>query len=755
MRRVAGHATAISKLTELRNPLNLKKLYSSIQPSARPDFGGAIRLFVCAVLVTGGLLSGTSPLTGQDDGLERRVVRGLEFVGNRAIDDYTLSISIATSNSTWWARTPVLRLVGLGLKRYFDEREFRRDVLRLEFLYNRSGYPDARIDTLVRRTENAVSIRFLIHEGEPIRVTNLAITGVDDILSLRSLRQDLPLAEGDPFNRVLLLASADTIRVALQNRGYPFAEVFRSFHSDRETHEATVSFDVEPGLRATVGAVNIVGAEEIDAEAIRRMIPLRPGATYRLEDLHEAQRELYRMNVFNYVNVRLEDSLPDSPDDSLVSVRVTLTEGSLRRIRVGAGYGSLDCFRGVVGWSAGNFLGGGRTLEVTGRASKIGTGTPFPWGFEQSVCFPLNNEVDSTRLELNYMVTASLYEPHFFSRRASASVSVFAEKRSEFKAYVKEAQGGELAVTRQTGLGIPVTLTYALQFARTRAEPATFCTFLNVCLADDTVFTKRLLRSTVGLRVVRDRANSRLDPSRGSRAVAELRWASGLTGSDKLARFTRAVGELASYYRVGRRSIFAWRVRIGTLVPSDLSLEDKSVEFVPPDERFYGGGPNSGRGFGTNELGPLVRVLEPDGRDSVVVVDSAGVVDTLAGRLRTSPTGGNQLYFANVELRFPLPVFSGRLVGVVFVDAGQVFERGGDDVTILDVRVTPGVGVRLGSPLGPVRFDVAYNPYGETLGRLYRREGTQLIEFPQPVRPVRGTGFFDRLKLHFAVGQAF
>lgn len=717
--------------------------------------------------MTGGLLSGTSTLAGQDDGLERRVVRGLEFVGNRAIDDYTLSISIATSNSTWWARTPVLRLVGLGQKRYFDEREFRRDVLRLGFLYHRSGYPDARIDTLVHRTEDVVSIRFLIHEGEPIRVTNLAITGVDDILSLRSLRRDLPLVEGDPFNRFLLLASADTIRVALQNRGYPFAEVFRSFRTDRETHEATVSFDVEPGLRATVAAVNIVGAEEIDDEVIRRMIPVRVGATYRLEDLYEAQRELYRMNVFNYVSVRLEDSLPESPDDSLVSVRVTLTEGSLRRIRVGAGYGSLDCFRGVVGWSAGNFLGGGRTLDVTGRVSKIGTGTPFPWGFEQSLCFPLSNEVDSIRLELNYMVTASLYEPHFFSRRASASVSVFAEKRSEFKAYVREAQGGELAVTRQTGLGIPVTLTYALQFGRTRAEPATLCRFLNVCLADDTLFTKRLLRSTVSLRVVRDRANSRLDPSRGSRAVAELRWASGLTGSDTLARFTRVVGELASYYRVGRRSVFAWRVRIGTLIPSD-----PSVNFVPPDERFYGGGPNSVRGFGANELGPLVRVLVPgDERDSVVVRDTAGGEVTLPGRLRTSPTGGNQLYFANVELRFPLPVFSGRLFGAVFVDAGQVFERGGDLATFSDVRVTPGVGVRLGSPLGPVRFDVAYNAYAEIPGLLYCREGTQLIEFPfqfqedrciaeldvpsKLVRPVRGTGFFDRLQLHFSVGQAF
>jgi outer membrane protein assembly factor BamA len=391
--------------------------------------------------------------------------------------------------------------------------------------------------------------------------------------------------------------------------------------------------------------------------------------------------------------------------------------------------------------------------------SKVGSGDPFSWGFQSNVCVGLGDEQDSTRLDLNYNVTASLREPHFLSRRRSAVLSVFAEKRSEFQAYLREVIGGEISVTQQ--FGIPVTFSYSLQYGRTAADPATFCTFLNVCLADDTVFSARLLESTVGISAIRDRANSALDPSRGSRISAEVRLASTLIGSDTLAQYTRAQGQVASYHRLGRSGVFAWRVRVGTIFPPRLGFEGQKIRFVPPDERFYGGGPNSVRGFGQNQLGPLVRVLEPDGRDSVTVTDANGGEMRLPGRLRTSPTGGNLLYFANVEIRAPLPAFSGRLSGAMFVDAGQVFERGDELITFSDVRVTPGLGLRFASPLGPVRLDVAYNGYEPELGQLYRLiEATETNErrldlIDDALRPLKGSGLFNRLQLHFSVGQAF
>ena len=174
-------------------------------------------------------LAASTVLSAQD---QERVVRGLSFDGNRAIDGLTLESVIATTKSSAWASRWYLRWLGLGEKRYFNEVEFRRDVVRLILFYRQSGYMNAVVDTSVLRTARDVYATFRIHEGEPVRVTRLDIMGLDSIFDVAKLKRDLPLQVGDPFNRFLMQASADTIVSRLRNRGYPYAEVLRNFDSE-------------------------------------------------------------------------------------------------------------------------------------------------------------------------------------------------------------------------------------------------------------------------------------------------------------------------------------------------------------------------------------------------------------------------------------------------------------------------------------------------------------------------------------------
>src|SRR5438309_2234066 len=171
-----------------------------------------------------------APLAAQQE--QQRVVRGLSFEGNHALDDYTLSTAIATTNSSVFATSPFLRWLGLGEKRSFNELEFRRDVVRLLLLYRQSGYMNAAIDTLVRREARDVYVTFRIYEGDPVRLTRLDVLGVDSILDVPALKRALPLQVGDPFNRALFQASADTIVGRLKNRGYPYADVLKSYDVD-------------------------------------------------------------------------------------------------------------------------------------------------------------------------------------------------------------------------------------------------------------------------------------------------------------------------------------------------------------------------------------------------------------------------------------------------------------------------------------------------------------------------------------------
>ncbi|HXF95103.1 MAG TPA: BamA/TamA family outer membrane protein [Gemmatimonadales bacterium] len=680
-----------------------------------------------------------------------RVVRGLKFEGNRALDQELLAAAVATTNSSAWATKVYLRWLGLGEKRYFDEVEFRRDVVRLILLYRQSGYMNVVVDTVVRRTARDVYVTFRIHEGEPVRVARLDITGAEGLLNVEALKRELPLRVGDPFNRFLLLASADTVATRLRNRGYPYAEVLRNFDSDAGTLEARVTLEVLPGPRMRIGEVAIEGLQEIDTGTVRRMLSVAPGNVYRQRDLFQSQRDLYGMDVFRSVQVLLADSLPPAgPGDTTVRVLVRVVEGPRHRIRVGAGYGSLDCIRTQAAWSAYDFLGGGRALTVSGRLSKLGVGVPTTWGLERGVCRELKEPPNPD--SLNYNLGATLEQPAFLSPGHRASVGVFAERRSEIQAYTRTAIGFNAGVTFNARRAMPLTVSWGYSLGRTSAQAAVYCSVFSVCDSLDQRFlSDRRAFAAVTLTAVRDRVDSPLDPTRGSTLTATLMYASRAVGSVRPYEFNRAEVEFARYYPIGRHSVFAWRMRAGTILPQRITLSGQARRFVPPDQRFYAGGPNSVRGYGRNELGP--RVYETTDTATFEIRNG----DTVYADLRTAPTGGNSVFVLNAELRLPSPIFRERMRIGAFVDVGQVWERESELVSFERVRITPGVGLRFATPLGPVRLDAAYNGYDDEVGPLYFRDDRtgDLRLYRAAYRTKAPREFLKRIELQFAVGQAF
>jgi len=159
-----------------------------------------------------------------------------------------------------------------------------------------------------------------------------------------------------------------------------------------------------------------------------------------------------------------------------------------------------------------------------------------------------------------------------------------------------------------------------------------------------------------------------------------------------------------------------------------------------------------------------------DGVDDYVEVADNALLDvtdelTVMMWLRPTayPTGGNSAVVLNAELRFPSPIFAQRMRLGLFVDAGQVWERGEQLPVVRGLRVTPGLGLRFTTPLGPVRIDAAYNGYAAEPGPLYfqnnadnsltlRLNPDSTVVTYQPVRP---SSFWRRLVVQFALGQAF
>lgn len=704
--------------------------------------------------VLAGAILSVSPLAAQ---APWRTVSYVHFRDNSALDDYTLQTSISTSGSTGALGLGFFKHLGwYGQRRVFDELEFRRDVLRLQLLYRQRGYYDTRVDTVVDRRARSVGVTFAVDEGPPVLVDSISLRGTEGELDPLATLRRLAFRTGRPFDRLALDAAADTIALLMKNRGHPFVEVFRGYAVDRAAHRAEVWLDVVRGPRSRIGEVRIEGSTTVSPRTVSRSLAVHAGDAFSQDALYESQRSLYQTELFRYASVEVAPDSTVGGADSLVRVLVQVAEGSRNRFRLGAGYGTIDCFRTQGTWSAGGFLGGTRRLDVAAKVSKLGVGSPADLGFRNTVCPALFDDPFSTHV--NYLGSVSFTQPSLFARRNALTVSGFAERRSEFKAYERQGLGGSVAMTFGVGRDIPLTVAYRLSYGRTIADPATFCTFFDRCEQSTVAqLQERRREAAVVVTVARNHANSPIAPTRGDIYSLEVTHASPAIGSDALIVFNKVVAEATWYMRLfgWRGWVLAARLRAGVIRPGLAFVADSTIRFVPPEERFYAGGPSTVRGFGRNELGPVVYVA-----DSVHVNQVTTVITPFG--LRTSPVGSYAVALANAELRFPSPIWPSRLRLAAFVDVGRLWDQTDAGLVSAGFRVTPGLGVRILTPLGPLRVDVAYNDYPRLAGPLYvtvPASGTQAgrldLVASHYAGPPRRQSFLGRLQVHFSVGEAF
>lgn len=673
----------------------------------------------------------------------QRVVKGLSFSGNHAVDDETLAAAIATTNSSWLTRVPLLNKLG-GEKRYFNESDFRADARRVRLVYQLSGYLEAQVDTTVTRTDDAVRLEFRITEGAPTRITRLEVEGLDRVPEREAILRDLPLEQGDVFNRFLLGATIDSVANRLRNHGYPTATADVEFRTDSANHAATVTITASPGAPAVFGSAVVRGNDRVDSAFIGSLLSTRMGRPYRLDAMYRSQRSLYQTGLFRYANVTI-DSTRFAVGDSVVPVAVEIAEGKAHRARGSFGYATNDCFRVGAGWTARNFLGNGRVVDVSGRLSKIGVGSPFDLGAQQSICSPLAADTVGSRLA-NYGLDLTLRRHGFLSADNTLAITLFSERRSEYTVYAREEIGTEVSLSRETAIQVPITLAYRLSYGVTEANPVSFCVFFNACIASDIAqLRERRVLSTLTASAVRSRVNNPLEPTRGTVASLEATISSKYLGSSDLQQFVRLVGDASAYIPIGRRVVLATHLRGGVILAPKITLSGGRESFIPPDQRFYAGGPNDVRGYDRNQLGPLVYVVP---YDSLTINSTTNDTTYAPDDLRVAAAGGDRVAIGNVELRFPAPLLGDRFRLAAFVDAGALWSGPGK----AGIRVTPGLGIRVASPLGPIRFDVGYNGYQLERGAVYTNTPDgNLVLIRRSDRRERDRKY----TIHFSIGLPF
>ena len=181
-------------------------------------------------------------------------------------------------------------------------------------------------------------------------------------------------------------------------------------------------------------------------------------------------------------------------------------------------------------------------------------------------------------------------------------------------------------------------------------------------------------KSGILLGTVFDNSRPAFSPEKGFNAALGLKLNGYLFGGT--FSYTRVWGDFRAYHDIGE-FVLAFRIMAGGIASAD------SSGFIPVEDRFYSGGSNSIRGWSRQQLGPK--------------------------RESGTPLGGKSILETNFEVRYHL---FWRLSVVGFIEAGNVW-KSSYEYHLGDLAYAAGPGVRLETPIGPVRLDVGFPLWNE------------------------------------------
>jgi len=775
--------------------------------------GFAWVLGAIAALLTSGRQANGQRTSGSDE-TERPEVRSLTLSGVRSVDRDELLQSIATSSSRCKSLLlqvfcPLTHSAKVWEKRYLDRTELRRDVLRVRVFYWMRGYRQATVDTsVVEHGRDEVAVTFRIAEGPPTLVRAVNIQQMDTVLKRAEVARLVELKAGEPLSLIALDSSVAHIRMVLQDRGHADARVDTATAVDTTTKLGDVTITVNPRWTTIVGPITITGNTEVSERTIRNSLSFHTGELFRRKDLSASQRRLYESGLFQRATItaartgnssragrdsslggldtsRTRRAFAPSPSDSVRHIEVVVNEAPPRISRVSGGFNTFDFIQVDGRFTHNNFFGGARRLGAVATLGNLfaqslnGSQIGGVIGF-QNVTSDIQGE--STQfLRPTYQGSVDFTQPWFFSPQNSAGLGVFAYRRLAPGVFVDRGEGANVSFTREVTDRVPVSLTYRFELTGIVAGDVYFCLNYGVCdLQTIAALRERQRIAPLGLTANLNRQNDPLEPSRGYTAQLRLEHASAFTGSS--FRYNSVYLEGAAYRPVGSRSVLAAHSRVGfvrALASTRIATGaggEVTGDILHPRTRLYAGGARSVRGVGENQLGPRVLTLPPS-KLAVICPDLSGDAIANCDLTRTDsagnglqdrdftprPLGGRALIEGSVEFRFPI---WRQVFGATFVDGALLGQGSLETATKGAGAITPGVGIRYISPVGPIRVDLGLNPtLPEDLPVITQVKGAdgqyRIVQLQNQWRynPTKGaagiTGVLRRLTLHLSIGEAY
>jgi outer membrane protein assembly factor BamA len=661
-------------------------------------------------------------------------------------------------------------------KKYLDHQELERDVLRVRVFYWKRGYREAEVDTaVVRRGRNQVGVTFLINEGPPTLISDITINQpTPTLLSQREINRRVVLSRNAPLNMIRLDSSRINLQARMFDKGYADAEVDTTIVIDSASRTAAVTFTLNPKYKTTVEDIVVNGNDDVSTRTILKSLTFRIGDIFKRSEMLRSQRALYESNLFRRAAIEPRPPIDIATPDSAKVVVVTVQESPSREARVSAGFNTIDFVQVESRFTDYNFFGSARQLTVQGVVGNLFARSLNGRGIFRNASIPQTSAL-ARYFVPTYNASIDLTQPWFGSPHNSLSASLFTHRRSAPGIYIDRGYGTSLTFTRDLAERAPASINYRFEISKVDAGDVYFCINFGVC-DQPTLESLRGNRklSPVTITSSIDRTNDPFSPNTGFRANGSVENASAFTTSD--FRYNRATADGAAFYKVRRRGAIGAHLRVGWVQSLGSTAEAVGIAtsvgdgVLHPRKRFYAGGSHSVRGFGENQLGPRVLtvpigVLQTHDSSNVACLSGTDVTmcNPNAANLKDRdfeprPLGGNFVLEGSIEARFPV---WDDLLGAAFIDAGMVTQKTSSDLPRSKSAITPGLGVRYRSPVGPIRADIGIAPAStESLPVVTESivNGQKTLVTLQQRRvyaPTRGGGFLNRMVLHLSIGEAF
>ncbi len=523
----------------------------------------------------------------------------------------------------------------------------------------------ARLESAPRSPDMAVRVH--IDTGPLFHLRTIRLEG--DVSQQARIAFDLK--PGASAAAAEVLAAGSRLQEAMQEEGHAFAKVEEpTAYEDAHEPLVDVIYKAQPGPIYHLGAIQIKGLKRAHEAFLRRLLKIHAGDLYAAGRIEQARLALLSVGVFSGVTVALPKEEDLSGD--VLPITFEVTERKRHTISLQGAYSTdLGVSAGAT-WVDRNTFGSAENLAIT--SSLINAGGNATNG-------------------VGYQVQAVLTQPDFLRIDQSLQYSIGVLKQ-DLEAYDQKAATAGIAISRTLGPRWKASVGLTVEQEEIQQEMIdNHYTLIAMPLS--------LKYDTTGL------ANPLGDPTHGIRASLSVTPTESLAksyqnivvvpgptpGSGMVesqsepgnATFTIVQASASTYLDLNR---FGWSAPDWSVIAARVLAARiiGATQFeIPPDQRFYGGGSATVRGYAYQSIGPAF----PD----------------------RIPEGGIQLFAAGIELR---QRFTQNIAGALFVDTGTVsgsntsldgkFKTGSDDN-----GTGVGTGVRYYTPIGPVRADVAFS----------------------------------------------